>query len=549
MLKHLLIKNYALIEHLEINPDEKLTMITGETGAGKSIMLGALGLLMGNRADIKSLFDENHKCIIEGTFNIAKLKLNDVFEQEELDFEDICLIRREISPSGKSRAFINDTPVTLDVLKSIGAFLMDIHSQHDTLLLGSNPYQLQIVDDYAQNSKLKTEYSKAFGVYNEIKTKHKALLADSVSLKKEFDYNNFLLEELLVAKLKPEEKLELEEELIILENAEEVKQRLKISFEFLSNPEMSILSMLKDATANLNGISVLSSAYKEIRDRLQSTLIELGDVANEIEITQEKVELDDNRIVIVKDRLDLIFRLLQKHGQSEVSDLLIIQNDLQEKVSNVLNLSDTFKELENELNNSYAEVQKLAAQLSKTRIEKLNEIENQLVSLLKDLGIPNAHFQIESKEKSPDKDGIDEINFLFSANKGMVPRGLKDVASGGEFSRVMLAIKYILAGKRTLPTIIFDEIDTGISGEVANKVGKMMKEMSTNLQVLSITHLHQIAGVGNSHFFVYKENSESRTISKMKKIEGEERILEIAKMIGGQNPSLSAIQSAKEVLL
>ncbi|CAN1532102.1 RecN ATPase involved in DNA repair [Spirosomataceae bacterium] len=548
MLRSLLIKNYALIKHLEIQPEAGLNIITGETGAGKSIMLGAMGLLMGNRADTKALFDENEKCVVEGNFDLSKLDLQPFFDELELDYDPACLIRREISPNGKSRAFVNDTPVTLDVLKTLGVYLMDIHSQHDTLLLNTNAYQLALVDAFAGNQALSEKYLVSFKAFKSAEKALQILQASADSLKKEFDYNKFLLDELVVAKLLGEEQAELEEELLILENAEEVKRKLGFAYEYLNNPDLSVLGLLKDANVALGSISGISEKYAALKERLNSSLIELQDISNEIESEDSEVETDDEKVVFLRDRLNAIFRLQQKHAVKSITELIEIREDLQQKVSKVVNLGDELEVLQKNKEKLFAETQKHALALSESRKKVIQPLVDKIQDLLAELGMPEAKLLIGTKEKAFAADGIDDLIFEFSANKGSTPKPLKDVASGGEFSRVMLSLKYVLAEKKSLPTIIFDEIDTGISGEVAIKVGKMLTEMSSKLQVIAITHLHQIAGKGQTHFYVYKDNSDTKTVSLMRKLDGDERIVEVAKMIGGQNPSESAIRSAIEML-
>ncbi|RYU93920.1 DNA repair protein RecN [Emticicia agri] len=548
MLSHLLIKNYALIEHLELSPDAHLNIVTGETGAGKSIMLGAIGLLLGNRADVKTLYNEAEKCIIEGTFSMDGFYVQNIFDEEELDFENPCHIRREIAPSGKSRAFINDTPVTLETLRKITSQLMDIHSQHDSIQLGSNEYQLTIVDTYAQSYDKLVEYQDKYRTYKKLQDAYEQLQAESDQNKKEFEYNSFQLDELLKAKLEANEQELLEQELNILEHAEEVKQRLRTAYAYLTDTEQSVLSVLQSTIGNLNPISTYSPEYQQYKDRIQSCLLELKDVARDIESEEEGIELDSSQIETIQTRLDLLYKLQQKHAVKSNGELLEIQAILEEKVSKVLNLSENLAAAKERVDKAFETATKSAEVLSKARQRVLPEVERRVVGLLVELGMPNATLKINHDTGKLTNDGIDQINFLFSANKGITPRQLKDVASGGEFSRLMLAIKYVLGDKRSLPTIIFDEIDTGISGEVAIKVGKMMREMAQSLQVIAITHLHQIAGRGTSHFFVYKDNSSARTVSRMRELKADERIVEIAKMIGGENPSESAIHSAIEIL-
>jgi DNA repair protein RecN (Recombination protein N) len=548
MLQHLQIKNYALIEHLELSPEKDLNIITGETGAGKSIMLGALGLMLGNRADTKTLYNPNEKCVIEGEFNISGYIIKSIFEDEELDYDEHCIVRREISPQGKSRAFINDTPVNLETLKRVTTQLMDIHSQHDNLLLGANDYQLQIIDTFSQNEKNLDKYKTDFQSFSKANKHYEELLQEAKDSKKEFDYNSFLFDELSKARLQKDELKGLEQDLIVLENAEEVKSKLQLAAEYLNNPEQSIISFLGGTLTALNGISGYGTQYAQIRDRVQSCLIELKDVAEEAESEAESVELDDEKIVTIKERLDLIYNLLQKHQVKTTNELLIIEGDLQEKVSRVLNMDETIQKAKIATEKAEKTALASAAALSKSRKVVLSAVEKQISDLLKDLGMPNASLKIEHQEVPPNPTGIDIINFLFSANKGIKPQPLKNVASGGEFSRLMLAIKYILANKRALPTIIFDEIDTGISGEVSIKVGNMMREMSRTHQIIAITHLHQIAAQGSAHYFVYKDNSSAKTVSRIRRLNNEERVTEIAQMIGGQNPSKAVLENAREIL-
>ncbi len=548
MLSNLLIKNYALIEQLEISPDAHLNIVTGETGAGKSIMLGAIGLLLGNRADVKTLYNETEKCVIEGTFSMDGFYIKNIFDEEELDFENPCIIRREIAPSGKSRAFINDTPVTLETLRKITSQLMDIHSQHDTIQLGSNEYQLTIVDTYAQCHDRLVEYQEKYRTYRKLQDAYEQSQTDADQNKKEFEFNSFQLDELVKAKLEAREQEQLEQELNILEHAEEVKLKLKTAHAFLTDTDNAVLSALQSVVGNLNSIAGFSPEYQQFKDRIQSCLVELKDVARDIETEEEGIELDSEQIETTQSRLDLLFKLQQKHGVKSNAELLEIQAVLEEKVSKVLNLSENLAAAKERVDKAYETAFNMAEGLSAARQKILPEIEKRVVGLLMELGMPNSTLKIQHQTGKLTTDGIDQIHFLFSANKGITPRQLKDVASGGEFSRLMLAIKYVLGDKRSLPTIIFDEIDTGISGEVAIKVGKMMLEMAQNLQVIAITHLHQIAGRGTSHFYVYKDNSSSKTMSRIRQLNTDERIIEIAKMIGGENPSESAIHSAIEIL-
>jgi DNA repair protein RecN (Recombination protein N) len=548
MLKNLTIKNYALIQELEIQPDSGLNIVTGETGAGKSIMLGALGLLMGNRADVKALFNEEEKCIVEGTFDLSKHSLQDFFEENDLDYEDLTHIRREISPNGKSRAFVNDSPVTLDILKELGELLMDIHSQHDTLLLGNAGFQLKTLDAYGQHLELIQNYQIAYQNFRKALHEYQSLSEKAESLKKEFDYNSHLLDELKALQPEKIEQYELESELQVLENAEEIKRKLAVAYQALNHSDLPALQLMKEGLQALQTIGHLSPRYETLKERWNSSLIELLDISQELEMEETKVEADPTRLEMVQDTLNQLYKLQKKHAVDSTEALIQIKEDLQKKVETVLHLDDELSALNAEKEEAYRLATEIASQLSQLRQKEAFHLQEEIRQLLGDLGMPNGNFEIHFSTKELGPDGLDAVQFRFSANKGSTPKALKEVASGGEFSRVMLALKSVLARRAQLPTIIFDEIDTGISGEVAVKVGHLLQTMSNDLQVIVITHLPQIAGKGHTHFFVYKVDSGAKTISKMKKLNTEERINEIAKMIGGQNPSESAMNSAKELL-
>ncbi|MGA0558355.1 DNA repair protein RecN [Larkinella sp. VNQ87] len=548
MLSHLLIKNYALIEHLEMDPDSSLNIITGETGAGKSIMLGAIGLLMGNRADTKTLYNPDEKCVIEGVFAVSGYIIENLFDEENLDYDTTCFVRREISPSGKSRAFVNDTPVTLDILRRVTSHLMDIHSQHDSILLGSNEYQLEIVDTYAQNDALLRQYRTDYRQFRLKQEAYEQLLNETATMKKEFDYNNFLYEELQRLSLQADEQEQLEQELTILENAEDIKERLQLSWDYLDNAEQSVVVYLKNVVNNLNYVTRLAERFGAIRDRAQSALIELRDLAGEISTEQDNIETNDSRAETIRERLNLIYQLQTKHAVKTITELLDIQAMLEKKVSKILNSDEELALAKGESEAALHQLMVSAQLLSDSRRAVLEQIEKQIDSLLVDLGMPNASLKINLEVGKPSTSGIDTISFLFSANKGVKPQQLKNVASGGEFSRLMMTIKYILASKRSLPTIIFDEIDTGVSGEIAIKMGNMMRDMAHSHQIIAITHLHQIAAQGKAHYFVYKDHSGNRTVSRVRKLSFTERVQEIAQMIGGKNPSASVLKNAKELL-
>ncbi|MBC5993582.1 DNA repair protein RecN [Pontibacter cellulosilyticus] len=557
MLIDLKIKNYALIEKLEMNPSPVLNIITGETGAGKSIMLGAIGLLLGNRADSKLLFDQEQKCVIEGVFDISSYNLKEVFTAEDLDYDDQCILRREISPSGKSRAFVNDTPVTLDVIRKIGENLMDIHSQHDTLQLGDTSYQLNILDVYAGNTSLDIyagnlsylkDYNDTYRKYKKLESEYRKLEDQLAQAQKELDYHTFLLNELEEANLQENEQEELENELKQLENAEDIKVKLTQAVQYLTESEFNITSALKDTAHLIGQLAQFSPKYDELRTRTESCMIELNDIAGELEDAERKTEADPERTVEVQERLNMIYTLQRKHQVQSNAELLEIQRDLEGKVGSVLNLDAAIASTKKAMEEAEKEVLGKAAILSERRKSSFGQFEQELYTLLAELGMPNARIVIQHANTTPSATGTDEISILFSANKGAQPQSLVKAASGGEFSRLMLSVKYMLADKTALPTIIFDEIDTGISGEVAVKVGKMMQQMAQKHQIIAISHLPQIAAQGNAHYFVYKHDTEDRTISRIKKLNKEERVNEIAHMIAGANPSASAFKSAKELL-
>ncbi len=548
MLTHLLIRNYALIEHLELSPDPGLNIITGETGAGKSIMLGGIGLLLGNRADARSLYHADRKCIIEGTFEVGGYGLEPVFAQEDLDYAATCIIHREISPSGKSRAFINDTPVNLETLRKVSQRLMDIHSQHDAVHLGTNDFQLQIVDAYAGNGSLLDNYRLLFQTYRAASDHYTHLQTEAARLRKEFDYNHFLFQELDVAGLKEDEQESLEKELNLLEHAAEIREKLHMAYELLDNTEHSGLEIMKEVVVSLSAVSRLFSDYDALRERAQSTLIELKDLSAEIERESERIDVDNLRAGQVRERLDLIYSLLQKHQVKSVNELIVVRDDLSIRIGKVQNLEEELSEASLALESALRAMRESAFALTNARKQVLGAMEEEISGLLKDLGMPNGMLSVEMAPTDPGRNGADLITFLFSANKGVKPQELRAVASGGEFSRLMLAVKYILAGKQKLPTIIFDEIDTGVSGEIALKMAEMISQMAREHQIITITHMHQLATKGESHYFVYKDESDDRTVSRMRRLGNEERVMEIAQMIGGSQPSPTVVRNAREML-
>ncbi len=548
MLLQLSIKNYALIRQLEIKPSPQLNVITGETGAGKSIMLGAVGLLLGNRADAKVLWDENEKCVVEGVFDVSAYRLKSLFENNDLDYQDQTFIRREIIPGGKSRAFVNDTPVTLEIMRKIGNKLMDVHSQHETLDLGNNLFQLELIDAFAGNQKVRESYSLLWKTFTQAKSAYESLVKESDELRQESDYVKFQLDELVKARLEEGEQERLEAELKVMEHAEEIKTQLIAVVQQLSQSELAVNSVLTSVRNQLNNIASYSADYQKLLERIESVRIELDDIADEAEREESRIEFDPERIEEVKDRLSTIYQLMQKHRVKELKELLALQESLQVKFDKTSNLDEALHEAKAAFERAQTELRTKAEELSKTRQKVFNPLCKQIVELLKDLGIPNAVLKMEHQSVAPTANGSDAIELLFTANKGVEPRPLAQVASGGEFSRLMFSIKYVMAEKTALPTLILDEIDSGISGEIAIQLGKMMKEMAQRHQLITITHLPQIAAKGDTHYFVYKDDSSKKTVSMIRSLTPSERVDEIAKMIAGSKPSALAIENARELM-
>lgn len=548
MLKHLTIKNYALIKHLELEPSGSLNVITGETGAGKSIMLGALGLLMGNRAETKVLWDENEKCVTEGVFDIKSYKLKSFFKAEDLDYDDQTVIRREISPGGKSRAFINDTPVTLEVMKKLGSMLMDVHSQHETLQLGNQSFQVRLLDAYAENFSLVEQYGQEWSAFVQARKAFETLSSEANTLRNEADYIQFQLNELLQANLETGEQEKLESELQIQEHAEEIKTKLQTIADTLSRSEFAAVNGLREVRTTLQTIGSYSPAYESLSQRINSLVIELDDIIREVENEEESVEFDPQRASFVQERLSLLYRLMKKHQVSSVQELLVLQEELERKNAITSNVDEALAKAETAMRDAEKKVFATAEKISATRKKAVKPLTQQITVLLQELGIPNAVLTVDIQNTEPTSSGVDKVDILFSANKGIAPRPLVQVASGGEFSRLMFCIKYVMAEKTAMPTLILDEIDTGVSGEVAMKLGDLMKTMAKKHQLITITHLPQVAGKGDTHFFVYKDHSAAKTMSAIKQLSSSERVEEIAKMIGGANPSKIAMQNAQELL-
>ncbi len=549
MLTSLSIQNYALIDDLHVDFNNGLSIITGETGAGKSIVLGGLSLILGKRADLSNLKDSSQKCIIEAVFNVSNYNLKSLFESEDCDYEDITIIRREILPSGKSRAFVNDSPVNLNSLQIIGEQLIDIHSQHQTLQLISNEFQFQIIDALANNNDLLEQFQSELKDYKTLQKELKELQNFQVEAIKEHDYNLFLLNELTEANLKEGELELLEEENETLSNVEYIKEKLSDSYHLLNDEQIGILILLKGLKNNFQKLKDYTSKYEDLYNRVESSLIEIDDVFNEIDEMQESLEADPKRLEEVNSKLLRINNLLQKHSVSEISDLISIKNNLEDKVSVTENLDSTIQKKKTEIESQKRQLDAKAKQIHHNRTEVIPALIEQLQSILGSLGMPNAQFKIECHlSDSFYYNGKDELAILFSANKGGQFNELKKAASGGELSRIMLAIKSVLSKYIKLPTIIFDEIDTGVSGEISNKMGDIMLLMSKTMQVISITHLPQIAAKGHTHFKVYKEDVNEVTRTNLMKLNHDERIVEIAQMLGGIEMSSSAIAHAKELL-
>lgn len=549
MLLSLSIKNYALIESLETDFSNQFSVITGETGAGKSILLGALGLVLGNRADLTSLKDKEQKCIIEAQFAISNYNLQSFFEDNDMDYEDKTIIRREILPSGKSRAFVNDSPVNLQELQELGAMLLDIHSQHQTRELTEENYQIDILDAVANNGEYVNSYKSSLADFKSIQKELKQLISEKEALVKEYEYNSFLLNELLAANLTDGEQEALEQELEQLSNVEFIKENFERILAIANEEQVGALVNLKEIKISLQKIAGFSNQNAQLLERLTSSLLEIEDIISECEQSNEKILADPERLELVNTKLQTIYNLQKKHQVQTISELLVIQNELDAKVIRVDDLDGAINKLQSELNSRQTKVDEIAKSIFENRKKTAPILIEKIRAILAQLGMVEANFQIEiNHTDSYYPKGKDEVVLLFSANKGTSFGLLKKVASGGEMSRIMLAIKAILANYSKLPTIIFDEIDTGVSGEIAIKMGEIMKEMSATMQVFAITHLPQIAAKGNSHYKVSKRNLGETTISELNLLTSEERIQQIAEMLSGKEITDSALQHAKALL-
>jgi len=549
VLKSLSIKNYALIDSLTIDFSEDLNILTGETGAGKSILLGAVGLIIGQRADSSVLRDKSDKCVAEGVFDIRKYSMQNFFSENELDYDDITILRREITPQGKSRAFINDTPVNVKVLNDLGVRLIDIHSQHQNLALNEKNYQLHVVDLVAGNGELLKSYTTEYKAYLSLQERLNQSLLLAEQSKKDLDYYEFQFQQLYDAKLVENEQADLELQLEKLTHAEEIRTVFGQAYLALSEDELSVLTILKE---NLTSIGKLRSVLPEAEQifiRMETVYLELKDLASESSIIEDRTQNNPEKIEQVNQRLDLIYSLQQKHRVSSVSELLNIQTEFEAKIQLVSSYDQEIERFRKEIVIQNKVLAELAGKISQKRKAVTAKIETKVIDILRNVGIPNAAFQMKFNSlKEFSTSGLDEVSFMFSANKNQELQEIGKIASGGEMSRLMLAIKTLITDARSLPTIVFDEIDTGVSGEIAVKMGQILEQMSKTVQVLNITHLPQIAAKGNNHYKVYKFDQNDQTYTSIKKLSDQERIEEIAQMLSGENYSVTAMETAKELL-
>ncbi|MBP6556757.1 MAG: DNA repair protein RecN [Flavobacterium sp.] len=549
MITSLSIENFALIEKLNIDFSKGFSIITGETGAGKSILLGALGLVLGKRADLSSLKNKEEKCIVEANFTIGKYDLNSFFEANDLDYEEETIIRREILPSGKSRAFVNDSPVNLQQLQDLSFYLIDVHSQHQTLELSEEEFQFKIIDAIANNQEFRTEYSTILKQYRSAKTTLETKKTSLSAILKEKDYNEFLFNELHSANLKAGELEELEKAYEALNNVEFIKENLSTLLALANEDQFGLLKSLKEFKAILQKNANFSTEYESLFERTNSILIEIDDIVKELNRESDIVFNDPEKLELLNQKLQLIYGLQKKHQVQTVEELIAIQIELEGKVVSVVTLEEEIIKLENGIATFEIQLDAIAAKISKSRGEAIPNLSHKLIEILNLLGMPNVRFKIEIiSSDAYYHNGKDSLQFLFSANKGTDFGLLKKVASGGEMSRIMLAVKSILSQYSKLPTIIFDEIDTGVSGEIANKMGEIMREMSQSMQVFAITHLPQIAAKGKIHYKVFKTVLGDNTVSELKLLTDDERIIEIAEMLSGKDISDSALNHAKALL-
>ena len=549
MLTSLSIHNYALINQLSIDFSSGLSIITGETGAGKSILLGALGLVLGNRADLSSLKDTSRKCIVEAKVSIANYNLKDFFEKVDLDYEDTTILRREILPSGKSRAFVNDTPVTLSILNELRSKLIDVHSQHQTMELSDASFQFTVLDALTKNANKVASYKRGVYQLHQLKKELENLESNQREINLQYDYNSHLFKELEDANLQVDEQNNLEEKLEKLNNIEDIKLNLAEALDLSVNEEVGIQNLLNTLENRLSKIASFSKEYQDVSDRITSVKIEIDDIVSELETANENVEFNPNEAEEINDRLQLLYNLQKKHAVNSNQELVNVLEDLSDKVRQVESAVEVINHKKKEIEDVSGKLDQIALKITDTRKKIIPNLKKKLELLLSGLGMENARFSINIKPTSKYfSNGKDELEFLFSANKGGNFGELKKVASGGELSRIMLAVKKVLSENTQLPTIIFDEIDTGVSGEVSNKIAAIMQQMSKHMQVISITHLPQVAAKGDNHYKVYKEEINSVTTTNLRLLSADERIVEIAEMLSGKEISETAITHAKELL-
>ena len=550
MLKSLFIQNFVLIDSLDICFNPGFSVITGETGAGKSIILGALSLVLGQRADGKSIKQGADKCVIEAIFDVSKYQLEPFFLGNDLEYDpESCILRRELYASGKSRAFVNDSPVPLAILKELGTKLIDIHSQHQNLLLGDNRFQLRVVDVMAENEILLILYKKEYTRYQGLRKALSALKERAAQSKQEEDYIRFQLDQLEEANLQPNEQEELEQEQETLSHAEEIKSSLYRVSSCLDGEEQGVVSLLKESLSSMDALERYFPRAKEVAERLRSAYIDLNDLASEMEGMIEDVEFNPDRLAWVNERLDSLYALQQKHRVSSVDDLIALRDQFRAQLTDIESFDEQIAALEKQVQDAYKELLQQAAVLSEQRKVAAVAFAQQLVQMVAPLGMPHTRFQVEVvPRKEPESDGMDEIRFLFSANKSMALQPVAQTASGGEISRLMLCIKAMIAGFTALPTIIFDEVDTGVSGDIADKMGHIMQDLGSKMQVFAITHLPQIAAQGEAHYFVYKEDVKDRTLTRIRPLDKEERIREVARMLSGSALTEASLANAKDLL-
>ncbi len=549
MLSRLFVHNYALIRELDLTLEDGLTIITGETGAGKSILLGALSLILGARADTSVLLDNSEKCVVEGIFRIGDYDLEEFFSNNDLDYDTVAILRREINTAGKSRAFINDTPVTINIMKELGDRLIDIHSQHQTLMLKDNSFQLSIIDSFAATGIVREKYRSAYINYIKLQKEYNSLKEKSEKNKADMEYYQFQLSQMEQAKLKKGEQEELEKEQEILSHAEEITSALAGSSVLFSGEEGSILSKLREVKSNLSRIKSYITESENFISRVDSAIIELDDIASEIDRLSSKIEADPARLRTINERLDHLYSLMHKHHVKDIDELIIKKEQIESIINSINTTDEKLEEIEKTLHQNLLTLNTLSDELTEMRKMVLPLIESKVTEQLRQLGMPNARFRISlSRLNDFTNTGRDYADFLFSANRQTEPENLSKIASGGELSRVMLSLKSMLSMNNNLPTIIFDEIDSGVSGEVADKVGQILSAMGKNMQVVNITHLPQVASRGTRHYHVYKEDDGNSTITRIKLLSDEERILEVARLLSGSEVTETAVRNARELI-